>query len=82
MLERGDTTTEPIEDVLTGIDAVVARGGVDADRVGVLGHSAGAVLALRLHARHRDRFRIRLPDNQRDLLAVVTVFADRHLVDR
>ncbi|CAB4543297.1 MAG: hypothetical protein F2534_02285 [Actinobacteria bacterium] len=80
MLERGDTTTEPIEDVLTGIDAVVARGG--ADRVGVLGHGAGAVLALQLHARHRDRFRIRLPDNQRDLLAVVTVFADRHLVDR
>jgi dipeptidyl aminopeptidase/acylaminoacyl peptidase len=57
MVERGDTTTEPIEDVLTGIDAVVARGGVDADRVGVLGHSAGAVLAFQLHARHSDRFR-------------------------
>ncbi|HYX36624.1 MAG TPA: prolyl oligopeptidase family serine peptidase [Oligoflexus sp.] len=57
MVNVGDWTTLPSEDVLTGIDAVVARGGIDGKRVGVMGHSAGAMLAFQLHARHSERFR-------------------------
>lgn len=58
MVDSGDWTALPIADVLTGIDAVVAAGGIDGSRVGLLGHSAGAFLAYQLHARHSSRFKL------------------------
>jgi dipeptidyl aminopeptidase/acylaminoacyl peptidase len=57
MIDAGDWSTPVVGDILAGIDAVVAAGGIDDSRVGVLGHSAGAFLAYQLHARAGDRFR-------------------------
>lgn len=56
MVDAGDWTSAPVADVLTGIDAVVRAGKAPERPVGLLGHSAGSVLAYQLHARHSDRF--------------------------
>jgi dipeptidyl aminopeptidase/acylaminoacyl peptidase len=45
------------EDVLSGVDHLIARYGVDRDRVGSTGHSYGGILTNWLITRYPDRFR-------------------------
>ena len=45
------------EDVLSGVDHLIANFGVDADRVGSTGHSYGGILTNWLITRYPDRFR-------------------------
>ena len=47
---------EALEDVLTGIESLVARGTADPERLGLSGHSHGAWLGSQIVAREKDRF--------------------------
>ena len=47
---------EALEDVLTGIESLVARGTADPERLGLSGHSHGAWLGSLIVAREKDRF--------------------------
>lgn len=47
---------EPVQDVLTGVDALVDRGLADSARVGIMGHSYGAWLGPMVVARRPEQF--------------------------
>lgn len=47
----------PVEDIETGVDALIERGLVDADKVGTLGWSNGAILTLALLTHNPTRYR-------------------------
>jgi dipeptidyl aminopeptidase/acylaminoacyl peptidase len=49
------------EDVMSGIDHLVARFPIDRDRVGTTGHSYGGILSNWLITRYPDRFRAAVP---------------------
>lgn len=47
----------PVEDLERGIDALIAQGLIDPERIGVMGWSNGAILTLALLTRHPDRYK-------------------------
>jgi dipeptidyl aminopeptidase/acylaminoacyl peptidase len=55
--ERGEWGGADMADILAGVDAVIARGGIDAGRVVPIGGSAGGYAVLQLLVLYPDRFK-------------------------